>query len=114
MSDIWFTREYIQTATEGMRESARKWEERSDEMAKVLPLVVPLELDESAFSVLDPVAATAAPGLRQNYEELHQMVVGLVAGAVKEFDRMGRALAVSAKKYDDSDHAAAAQMKGVW
>jgi len=34
--------------------------------------------------------------------------------AVEEFDRMARALRVSADKYDDSDRGAAGRMKGVW
>lgn len=110
----WMARENVEAASDAMRDQARKWDEFSDAMAKTQAQFAQLNLTVSAFTVVDPAAVPAAVALADSYTRMHDRLTKLFGGAVEEFDRMARALRVSADRYDDSDRNAAGRMQGVW
>lgn len=115
MSDYpWMTDENVEAASDAMRDQAGKWEEFADDMAKTHARFSQLTLTASAFTVVDPAAVPAALALADSYARMHERLTKLFGEAVQEFDRMARALRISADKYDDSDRSAAGRMQGVW
>jgi hypothetical protein len=110
----WMARENVVAASDAMRDQAAKWDDFSDAMAKTQAQFAQLTLTGAAFSVVDPAAVPAALALADSYARMHDRLNKLFGGAVEEFDRMARALRVSADKYDDSDRNAAGRMQGVW
>jgi hypothetical protein len=110
----WMDQENVEAATDGMRAEAAKWDQFADSMAKTHAQFAQLTLTAAAFSVVDPAAVPAALSLSDAYARMHGRLTTLFGGAVEEFDRMARALRVSADKYDDSDRSAAGRMQGVW
>jgi hypothetical protein len=110
----WMDQETVEAAGEAMRAEAKKWDEFSDAMAKTHAQFGQLTLTAGAFSVVDPAAVPAALSLADSYARMHERLTKLFGEAVEEFDRMARALRVSADRYDDSDRGAAGRMTGVW
>ena len=110
----WNGERAVQVATVGMRQQANRWNEFSDIMRNMHAQIGRLTLTEGNFTVVDPAAAPVAQSLARSYTEMQTLLSSLIGGAAEEFDRMGRALRVSADRYDDSDRTAAGLMQGVW
>ena len=104
----------FEAAGDAMREEARSWDAFADAMAQTQAAFAQLGLVPAAFSVLDPPSAPAAGDLHEAYTRLHDRLGLLFGAAAEEFDRMARALRVSAEKYEESDRGAAGRVRGVW
>lgn len=110
----WNDPEIVQAASAAMLAEARRWDAFSDTARSVHANFARLGLDTFNFSVIDPAAASAASDLADAYAEMHGRLTALFGQASEQFDRMARALRVSADKYDESDRSAAGRMSGVW
>jgi hypothetical protein len=110
----WNSPANVEAAGDAMRESAKTWDEFSDSMTTTHGRFAQLGLELSSFSVVDPAAIPAAQDLSVAYTKMHEQLTKLFGEAVEEFDRMARALRLSADKYEESDRDAAGRMEGVW
>jgi len=89
-------------ASAAMRAEADNWDVLADSMARTRQRFAELALDVVALPAPGPATDLAAA-----YTRMHDRLGGLFEEAVEEFERMARALRVSADRYEDDDHTGA-------
>ncbi|AEV82378.1 hypothetical protein ACWT_1360 [Actinoplanes sp. SE50] len=111
----WYSTQNVRVATEGLRESGRKWHGLADRMASVSSTAARQHLDQSAFSVVidGPVGSAATSDLQDAYQQQFDRLNRLFAAAVEQFDAMGAALKRNADWYEDADADSAQSFDGI-
>ncbi|MFG2062707.1 hypothetical protein ACGFIK_14950 [Micromonospora sp. NPDC048871] len=89
----------VSVITEAVRDEGGKWLRLSDRAQLIKLAADQLHLDASAFFIGDAnvVLHSAA------YRDFHRFLVGVLGGAVTEFEQIGDALRRIADEYDDAD-----------
>ncbi len=89
----------LNVITDAVRDEAGKWLTLSDRVAAVKTAAEQLHLDASAFFIGD--ANTLIHSVA--YRDFHTFIVGVLGGAVVEFEQIGDALRRIADEYDRAD-----------
>ncbi|WP_341720635.1 hypothetical protein QQG74_13570 [Micromonospora sp. FIMYZ51] len=91
--------EEVTVITEAVRDEGGKWLRLSDRVEAVKTVADQLHLDASAFFIGDANVALHSAA----YRDFHSFMVGILGGAVTEFEQIGAALRQIADEYDRAD-----------
>ncbi|TYC01195.1 hypothetical protein FXF53_11940 [Micromonospora sp. WP24] len=100
----------LNVITGALRDEGGKWLTLSDRVSAIRTVADQLQLDPSAFFIGDANADIHSMA----YRDFHAFLVGVLAGAVTEFEQVGGALRRIADEYDHADAVIALDLNEIY